>query len=449
MDNVKLAILYLKIALYSPKALLYYKDVLRFQYLSQDEQFHINWKKRKKVLQHAYLTVPYYREKFNSIGLSFDDIVNITPQEFGKLPLLTREDIQNNFANLISEKANKKRLVLVTTGGSSGNPIKLYHDKRFYGEVLVWRMLCWWGLRPSVDQAILWRLVRRSKKSQWINSLTWWPTRRIYLDASSIDTDTSDAFLLKLKRYKPKLIKGYVGAIDALSRYVLENHLDVPSPEAVWVTAAPISDVQKKNIEAAFHAPVYDQYACSEIYWVAAQCRRRDGLHIFSDARYVEFINYETGLKCSEGEYGDIVITDLENYVFPLIRYRNGDRGRARLGCCGCGIELPLMDKVKGRVSDNVVFPDGTVISGEYLTTIFDDFPDAVKAFQIQQKIDYSLNLFIVVKPEFRDGEFVFNKVRETLSEKSNGQVPIRIIRVDDIKSDRGKIRFVKSEITD
>ena len=94
---------------------------------------------------------------------------------------------------------------------------------------------------------------------------------------------------------------------------------------------------------------------------------------------------------CSLGQRGDITVTDLENYVFPLIRYRIGDRGCALSYQCSCGVNLPLMDSVKGRTTDNLPLPDGSVLSGEYLTTIFDDFPDAVHAFSVHQKKDFSI----------------------------------------------------------
>jgi phenylacetate-CoA ligase len=153
-------------------------------------------------------------------------------------------------------------------------------------------------------------------------------------------------FINKINHFQPPLIKGYVGAIGHLANTIIEKGIDVFSPKAVSVTAAPLSQVQRKRIENAFHAPVYDQYAFSEIYWVAAQCSERKGLHVFSDSRHVEFIN-ESGKPVLSDELGRIVITDLENYAFPLIRYENGDLGRPLALKCACGINLPLMDAVR------------------------------------------------------------------------------------------------------
>ncbi len=92
-------------------------------------------------------------------------------------------------------------------------------------------------------------------------------------------------------------------------------------------------------------------------------------------------------------------------------------------------------------------FPDGTFISGEYLTTIFDDFPDAVNAFQVVQLSDYSLTVKVVPNREFHDFPKVCEQVRETLTYKVRGQVPVFLKIVDKIPDDKGKLRFVVHEI--
>jgi phenylacetate-CoA ligase len=445
--DLKTLVLKSKIRVYSPRAIQQYRQLMINQYLSDDELYQLNWEKRKKILLHAYDTVPYYQDKYSSVGIRREDILSITPEEFRQLPLLTRSDLKTNFEKLISNSVGKRHLRLVTTGGSTGQPVKVFHDKRFYGEVHVWRMLNWWGLTPGVNQSTIWRDTRKSFISKLINKFIWWPTRRIHLDASSITNNEADLFLRKFNRLRPPLLKGYVGAIDYLAGLMLERGIQLFPPKAVWVTAAPLSRVQRKRIEEAFQAPVYDQYACSEIFWVAAQCNIRQGLHIFSDSRYVEFLD-QIGMPGSDGETGRIVVTDLENYAFPLIRYENGDLGKALTGKCTCGVNLPLMNPVKGRTSDNVCFPDGTFISGEYLTTIFDDFPDAVNAFQVHQGEDYSLTLKIVPNPEYHKSSEVTRQVQEILSQRARGQVPVYLRIVDRIPNDRGKTKFVISEIT-
>ena len=69
-----------------------------------------------------------------------------------------------------------------------------------------------------------------------------------------------------------------------------------------------------------------DEYRGSETLWMAGECRLQTGLHVFADARKIEVVDDE-GRSLPAGEVGDIVVTDLANRVFPIVRYRLGDRG--------------------------------------------------------------------------------------------------------------------------
>ena len=255
MPDLKTLVLKLKIKLYSPRAIQYYQQLLKNQYLSDDDLHQLNWEKRKKILIYAYDTVPYYREKYISEGIRRQDILAITPDKFLLLPLLTRRELKYNFDKLVSKDVGKRHLQLVTTGGSTGEPVRVFHDKRFYGEVLAWRMLSWWGLTPGTNQAIIWRSPRNSLITRFINILIWWPTRRIHLDASSMPESEVNFFLQKINHFRPPLLKGYVGAVDYLASTIIEKGIDVFSPKAVWVTAAPLSQVQKKKDRKCFSCP--------------------------------------------------------------------------------------------------------------------------------------------------------------------------------------------------
>jgi phenylacetate-CoA ligase len=198
-------------------------------------------------------------------------------------------------------------------------------------------------------------------------------------------------------------------------------------------------------MQAAFHAPVYDQYGCGEIGQLAAQCAKSDHLHIFSDTACIEFID-NNGRAVEIGKQGQIALTDLENFVFPLIRYINGDEGSAVAGQCTCGVNLPLMAAVKGRSTDHLRLPDGGIVVGDFVTTIFDNDPHCVKAFQVFQKKDFNIDVRVVLNPLERDANERVSRVVEKLREKTLGLVEVRAVHVTNIESDRGKTRYVISE---
>ncbi len=440
--TIKDRIFWLKQKWARPRAYRYYQQLLENQFRSPDEIMAINWEKRKRLLKYAYEQVPFYRKRFQSVGLLPSDVRDM--HHWNAVPILTKEDLVKHFHELMSPDANACDRYLSTTGGSTGEPVKVYHDARYPMETLGWRMLQWWGLSFGSDVGYARRLSKKSVFQRIVNCAIWWPTKRIWLDASSMTPQTIVQFIEEFNQLRPSLLQGYVGAITHLADYIETNGLEIDSPKAIWVTSTPLASVQRAMIERVFRAPVYDQYGCCEIFWLAAECGEHKGLHMFSDARHIEFVD-ENNQICEVEEIGRIIATDLENYVFPLIRYENGDEGCQLASKCGCGVHLPMMDAVKGRITDTIRLPGETVISGEYLTTIFDEFPNAVRAFQVVQQADWSLLLRVVPCTDKECFNLAIENVKSDLAQRTNNRVPIRIESVQEIVGDRGKLQYVIS----
>lgn len=442
--DLKSVLFMAKYSLIKPNAYPYFRQTLHDQFLSRDEIESLNWKRTRELLDYAFSKVPYYKNRFNQIGLHPEDIRN--PEDFKNVPLLTREDLREHVDEMVSVEAKPSDLRVSTTGGSTGKPVKVFHEKRVVRLAMGWRMMSWWGLNPCVDMESIYRDVSTSWKSRFINMAMWWPSKRLLLNAVNLDDENMGEFIREFNRLKPELLHGYVGATAHLAEYILANNLSVAPPKAVWVTSAPLTTVQEHQIAKAFNAPVYDQYGSTEMYWLAAECPAKQGLHMFADTRRFEFLGDDDN-PVKDGELGRIAVTDLENRAFPIIRYLNGDLGRTLKGECSCGVKLPLMDKVRGRTSDIIRLPGGKSISGDYMTTIFDNFPEAVRQFQIHQLADYSIEIKIVPNIGFGNLDAILKKVEETLSKDVERTVPVKIIRVENIPQSGGKLYFVKSDV--
>ncbi len=446
MQSIKTRWFFLKYSLIKRNAVRYFEQLVRNQHISKTQLEALNWDKTRSLLDYAYQHVPYYREKFSRIGLSPSDITR--PEHYSQVPVLTRDDLRASFDELVSDEAAINDLRKVSTGGSTGKPVDVYHQKNVVRAAMGWRMLQWWGLAPHVNAAYVYRDVGKSLLSDLADKICWWPTKRILLDIASIDEKSIEGFFQKFRYIKPELIHAYVGSLDYLAAYMLEKGITLPIPRAIWVTASPVTAAQERRIQKAFGAPVYDQYGCCEVYWVSAQCPKKEGLHIFSDVRKVEFLADDDNSEVPAGHVGRIAITDIENKYFPLIRYLNGDRGKALPGKCSCGINLPLMDKIRGRISDTILLPDGTVVGGDYLATIFFDNKDAIFQFQVRQRKDYSIDIIIVPNTACAGYEKILESVRVRLLAKLKHTVPIRVKQVSRIQNKGGKILFVKSELS-
>ena len=438
---IKEKIFFFKNELIKPGSSQYYRQLMHDQHLSLDEIEMLNWTRTLSLVQYAFEHVPYYRKRYTEIGCTPQDIKN--PDDFCKLPILTRQDLMNNFEDILSDEACLKDVRLSTTGGSTGTPAKVYHPKKETRAAHGWRMLNWWNISPADDWASVWRDVNKTYKSKLLHFLQWFPTKHILLNATSFTEQDIKNFLNEFIKVRPKLLHGYVGTIDFLADYIIEHGIQIPPPKAIWLTSAPITHVQRKKIETAFHAPVYDQYGCCEIYWLAAECPLRNGLHMFYDTKRFEFLD-ENNHPVSDGDYGNIVVTEFQNYLFPLIRYAVGDSSRRLTHTCTCGCNLPLMDSVKGRVSDTFILPSKARLNA--LTTIFDNCPEAVRQFQLHQQSDASIVIRVVPNNDYPDLDNTLEKVRVAMAKSARYEVPVLIEKVSNIPIQKGKLKFVISD---
>jgi phenylacetate-CoA ligase len=423
-------------------ALHLHGELMAEERLSADELEALVWRKRRALVRHAWQNVPHYNEKYTSAGLHPDDLRY--PEDFQHLPVLEKDELRNHFDELIARDRPRSQGRLSTTGGSTGVPVRVLFDRRSKLEAFSWRLLDWWGLKPHEDAAYAYRRTRTAC-AQALNHAKWWPTRRLFLDASLMTPEHLDHFLGRLWRVRPPLLQGYNGALADLATALESRGLKPDFLRAVWSTAAPLPLPLRRRMEQLFGCPVYDQYGCGEVFWLAADCAAQNGMHIFHSRRNVEAVGPE-GLPCPAGEWGEVLITDLDNWIFPILRYRNGDRGRLLTGDCSCGLNLPRMDSVKGRISDSLRLAGGVTLSGEFLTTIFDLHPEAVKAFQVHQARDGSLTLRCVPGDDARADRHM-QEVAEGLRTRVGAGTEIRLEQVARLGHDQGKTRFIISDL--
>ena len=189
---------------------------------------------------------------------------------------------------------------------------------------------------------------------------------------------------------------------------------------------------------------MHDEYRGSEFGWMAGECARRDGLHVLADARRIEAVR-EDGSPAEPGETGDLVITDLRNRVFDLIRYPTGDRGILRAAPCPCGRSLPMIEARQGRTIDVLHLPSGAALAHR-LTAMFSAHPEAVRLFQIHQQADFSLTVRVVGG----DGPEARRHVEaavEGLRERIRRAVPVRVEHVESLPYTGGKTKYILSDV--
>jgi phenylacetate-CoA ligase len=114
------------------------------------------------------------------------------------------------------------------------------------------------------------------------------------------------------------------------------------------------------------------------------------------------------GRPARPGELGEVVITDLNNFCMPFIRYRIGDLAVAMDPgeTCPCGRGLPRLGRIEGRIQAMIVGAEGAVVPASLFPHFFKDYDYAVRQFQVVQKEPGRLLLKIVKASRFDDRIF-------------------------------------------
>lgn len=425
-------------------AYLQYKEVCRHEKLSVHELEEYEWEKQKSIVEIAYNHSRFYKRFYD--GKGFHPSMLRNKADWQKVPVLEKDLVRNYCDEILSDEAIPSIIYESTTGGSTGKPLKVFHDRRFHSEILGWRSFRWWGVSPSASVGIVHRRVPKTKLQKIKKKIIWWPTYRTYLDASFIDDDNISDFIKSIIKHKIVWLQGYVGALEKVADYIIDHDVNIDSLKMVWSTSSPLFEHVRDKMERAFGCKVMNQYGCCEIFHIATQCPQTNQLHIHSDCVHVDVVNSNNEFLIDEE--GDILVTDLRNEVFPLIKYRLGDKGTLLSNYCPCGLNLPMMKEVKGRISDAVICPSGHFVDGNYLTTLFDNYYDYIDQFQVRQDKNYNIKLIVKLKhPEEKLSYIILETIRKKFISNVNNEVPVEVQVVDHINDDNGKIRYVISEV--
>jgi phenylacetate-CoA ligase len=188
-----------------------YLELSRTQWLSREEIRELQLRKLQRLIQHAYVHVPHYRDWMLQHDLAPEAIVEL--DDIRLLPLLSKEDVRSRlYFELFSDDHRKREMLRISTSGSTGEPFVTYGD-RYQLEIrfaTTLRALEWTGWRFGDRQARLWHqtigMSRLQVLRERIDALFM---RRLFIPAYEISPDNLDEFVERIRRHRPALVDGY------------------------------------------------------------------------------------------------------------------------------------------------------------------------------------------------------------------------------------------------
>ncbi len=426
--------------------LRHYRQLQRRQFDPPEVVHRRQWQAVADLLHHAYATTPFWRDQLDRQGIRPDQVRSF--EDFRAIPVLTKELLRSQAAQLVSDRFRDAYLHRKKTSGSTGVSVEVLVDEA----AQQWKRACtlrsdeWSGWRFGEPVAKVWgnpEYLQHGWRGWLRNRLL---DRARYLDTLQMDDSTLGRFARSLRRQPPALLFGHAHSLYLLAEYLRARGGAGFRPRGVIATAMTLHSWERQTIEEVFACQVTNRYGCEEVSLIACECEQHAGLHINADGVYVEVLRPD-GSPAQAGEVGAVIVTDLANRAMPLLRYQVGDLAVPSGRHCPCGRGLPLLERVEGRVADYVVAPDGKLISGISLTENLALLVPGIAQFQIVQESLTRFRFRIVRGPLF--GPRSLERLRQLVSTRFGAQVEFTCEYLDRIPREAsGKYRFCVSKVT-
>lgn len=301
------------------------------EWLSREELLRIQRERARQFLTFAGLHSPFYRAAFRDAGFEPARLESVS--DLADLPVMDKAGLITH-NDRIHTQWRFRRLFLAETSGTSGAALAFHRDERWdsINRAHQARGYRYHGVTPWERNGYLWGYDIAPNRARRVRLLDALQNRfRLF----SYSQEDIRRFALRLRG--AVYLGGYSSMIYEIARTI--NALDLPRPSLRLVkgTSEMILPAYQAEVERAFGRPMASEYGAAEAGLIAFECAS-GRMHV-----NVEDVILEVDAD------GEVLVTNLASYSFPVIRYRLGDVVRLSAEACPCGRAHPVLAEVLGR----------------------------------------------------------------------------------------------------
>ncbi len=402
---------------------------------------------RRKMVRHAYKTVPVYRNLLEKKGISIEELDKEDGWE--KVPLIEKMDVAMCADQMISEDylglLVTGKLIRSRTSGSTGTYMDIYWEESDYQCSLIPLWMERWKVAGvhARDKVCIFNTVLPGDEKFRLHKNT------LIFSKSNLDDNRLKEIYAQMLEFSPRWILIHPGIASLLCDLVEKEQFPaISSVVYVELTGEMVLDQLKKRIEKDFSCNVKCHYGTMEVSTIGYE--EGEYYKINETSTFVEVLDKD-GMPVPEGETGNIYVTSLHNYAMPFVRYGTGDRGQLLTKEIE-GKKVKLLKLTKARKNDFLNLPDGRKIPPDILLKpieiINEVYENVVFQFQVRQTEKDHLLLTIVMDDEFLKDDLV-QFYKEMLTESWAYQMHFDFVFSNHIQPelDTGKICWFSNEI--
>ncbi len=311
-------------------------------------------KRLKEVIASA-LATPFYKRRLPTVGVDSPDSVK-TLDDLQRVPFTVKDDLRQSFPQGLLSTDMKNVIRVHLSSGTTGIPTVIYFTRQ---DVANWSDL--------VARCIV--ATGASAGDVFQNMMTYglftgglglhYGAELVGMTVIPVSAGTTKRQLQIMKDF-------HTTVVHATPSYLLHIHSVLDQSEIsgsdlclqrAFIGAEPHSENIRRKIEDLWKIDAFNSYGLSEMNGpgVAFECIYKEGMHVWEDAYIIEIINPDTLEPVPDGEYGEVVFTNLVRHATPLLRYRTRDLARIIPGPCKCGRTHRRLSRITGRTDDMLI----------------------------------------------------------------------------------------------
>ncbi len=323
--------------------------------MSRKDLEDLQLRKLKYMVEYCYNRVPFYHDRLGKAGITSGDKIK-TLSDIQYIPYTTKDDIRDQYPFGLLAVPMKEIVRIHASSGTTGKPtVGCYtkEDLDMWSDVVA-RLAIAAGARPEdiFQIAFGYGLFTGALGLHY----------GLEKVGCTIVPASSGNTAKQLMMFRDFGVTGLV-ATPSYALYLGECLREEGYPREAYslrlglLGSEGCTPEMRSRIEESLGLVATDNYGMTELIGpgVSGECHLRCGMHFAEDHFLPEIINRETGERAEEGESGELVVTTLDRWGMPVLRYRTKDITKITYEPCACGRTHARMAKPMGRTDDMLI----------------------------------------------------------------------------------------------
>ena len=339
--------------------------------MDREELEQLQIERLQSTLTRAYAHVPFYRKRFDEVGILPEDIESLS--DLARLPFTTKDDVRRNYPYGLFAVPMREVVRIHASSGTTGMATVVGYTRN---DIRIWsnlaaRILTSGGVTKDdvIQIAFGYGLFTGALGIHY-------GAERIGASVIPASSGNTARQIQIMKDFRTSALVSTPSYALLVGDTLQEMGIPASALSLRYglFGAEPWSDAMRGEIEQRLGIVATDNYGLSEIIGpgVSGECLERRGLHINEDHFLVEMVDPETLAPVPPGGNGELVITTLTREAFPMIRYRTRDRTSLLPGECPCGRTGRRMGRVTGRTDEMLIIKGVNVFPSQIEHVLFE-----------------------------------------------------------------------------